>query len=97
MFLEKDGKLKPVLKKRVGFAGMTAPAREHTEIFTLDGSKKIGKLSIVLDTLVDAILYSNCIWLTISYRRYNQWRLWSNIQEALRNGIRGNCFCKRGD
>jgi aminomethyltransferase len=37
--------LKPVEKKRVGIAGMKAPAREHTEIFTPDGSKKIGEIT----------------------------------------------------
>jgi len=44
-FLLPDGKLKPVQKKRVGLAGMKAPAREHTEIFTADGSKKIGEIT----------------------------------------------------
>jgi aminomethyltransferase len=44
-FLEKDGKLKPVSRKRVGIAGMKAPAREHTEIFTADGATKIGEIT----------------------------------------------------
>lgn len=44
-FLEKDGKLKPIQKKRVGIAGMKAPARSHTEVFTADGSKKIGEIT----------------------------------------------------
>ena len=44
-FLEKDGKLKPVSKKRVGLSGMKAPARGHTEIFSADGSKKIGEIT----------------------------------------------------
>ncbi len=44
-FLEKDGKLKPITKKRVGVAGMKAPARGHTEIFSADGSKKIGEIT----------------------------------------------------
>ena len=44
-FLEKDGKLKSVTKKRVGIAGMSAPARAHTEIFTADGTKKIGEVT----------------------------------------------------
>ena len=44
-FLEKDGKLKPVSKKRIGISGMAAPARGHTEIFTLDGKKKIGEVT----------------------------------------------------
>ena len=43
--MEKDGKLKPVQKKRVGISGMKAPARSHTEIFTADGSKKIGEIT----------------------------------------------------
>lgn len=41
-FLESSGKLKPVNRKRVGIAGMKAPAREHTEVYTADGAKKIG-------------------------------------------------------
>ncbi len=44
-FLEKDGKLKPAAKKRVGIAGMKAPARGHTEIFTADGANKIGEIT----------------------------------------------------
>ena len=44
-FLEADGKAKPVANKRVGIAGHKAPARAHTEVFTLDGSKKIGELT----------------------------------------------------
>lgn len=44
-FLEKDGKLKPVSKKRVGLSGMKAPARGHTEVFSADGSKKIGEIT----------------------------------------------------
>ena len=44
-FLEKNGALKPILKKRVGLTGMKAPARGHTEIFTLDGLKKIGEIT----------------------------------------------------
>jgi len=41
-FLEKDGKLKKVAKKRVGISALKAPARAGTEIFSADGSKKIG-------------------------------------------------------
>lgn len=41
-FLEKDGKLKKVAKKRVGFGALKAPARGGTEVFSADGSKKIG-------------------------------------------------------
>lgn len=44
-FLEKDGKLKTFPTKRVGIAGMKAPARAHTEVFTVDGSKKIGEIT----------------------------------------------------
>lgn len=44
-FLEPSGALKPISKKRVGLAGMKAPARGHTEIFTEDGSKKIGEIT----------------------------------------------------
>lgn len=41
-FLTPEGKLKPVTRKRVGLTGMRSPAREHTEIFTADGSRQIG-------------------------------------------------------
>lgn len=44
-FLEKSGKLKAVTKKRVGIAGMKAPARGHTEIFAADGTTKIGEIT----------------------------------------------------
>lgn len=44
-FLNKDGSLKAVTKKRVGLTGMKAPARGHTEIFTEDGKKKIGEIT----------------------------------------------------
>jgi hypothetical protein len=44
-FLEKDGKLKAVSKKRVGIMGMTAPARGHTEIYAEDGTTKIGEVT----------------------------------------------------
>lgn len=44
-FLEPSGALKPVTKKRVGLANMKAPARGHTEIFTADGSRKIGEIT----------------------------------------------------
>lgn len=43
--LHPDGKLKPVKQKRVGIAGMKAPAREHTEVYTADGSTKIGEIT----------------------------------------------------
>lgn len=44
-FLEKGGKLKAVSRKRVGIAGMKAPARSHVELFSADGSKKIGEIT----------------------------------------------------
>jgi len=44
-FLTPEGGLKPVSKKRVGLSGMKAPARGHTEIFSADGSKKIGEVT----------------------------------------------------
>lgn len=44
-FLLPDGKVKPVARKRVGIAGMKQPARAHTEIFSKDGSEKIGELT----------------------------------------------------
>jgi len=43
-FLEADGKLKPVQRKRVGIAGMRAPARGHTEVLSKDGAK-IGEIT----------------------------------------------------
>jgi hypothetical protein len=39
-FLAADGKLKKVARKRVGFMGMKAPAREGAEIFV--GGEKVG-------------------------------------------------------
>lgn len=44
-FLEPSGALKAVSKKRVGLAGMKAPARGHTEIYSADGSKKMGEIT----------------------------------------------------
>ena len=44
-FLNKDGSLKPVTKKRVGLLGMTAPARSHTEIYDETGKIKIGEVT----------------------------------------------------
>jgi aminomethyltransferase len=41
--LTKDGKLKPVTRKRVGIMGMKAPARDHTEI--LVGDSTIGEIT----------------------------------------------------
>jgi aminomethyltransferase len=44
-FLEKDGKVKATPTKRVGIAGMKAPARHGTEIYTVDGQRKLGVLT----------------------------------------------------
>lgn len=44
-FLEKDGKLKPVSRKRVGLGSLKQPARAGTEIFTADESAKIGTIT----------------------------------------------------
>eukprot|EP01036_Dinobryon_divergens_P028196 gene28196-37099_t len=44
-FLLPGGQLKPIQKKRVGLADMRAPARAPTEIFSADGSKKIGSIT----------------------------------------------------
>jgi len=44
-FLFPDGRLKPVSRKRVGIAGMKAPARGDTEIYSADGARKIGRIS----------------------------------------------------
>ena len=44
-FLTKDGKFKKQTRKRVGIAGMKAPAREHTEIFDATGEHKIGEIT----------------------------------------------------
>ena len=44
-FLEKDGKLKKFPRKRIGIAEMKAPARGHTEIFSKDGTIKIGEIT----------------------------------------------------
>ncbi|KAG5185726.1 Aminomethyltransferase [Tribonema minus] len=44
-FLQPDGKLKKVTRKRVGIAGMKAPARGHTEIFDAEGKTKIGEIT----------------------------------------------------
>jgi aminomethyltransferase len=43
--LTPDGKFKKVARKRVGIAGMRAPAREHTEIFDATGERKIGEVT----------------------------------------------------
>lgn len=43
--LQEDGKLKKVERKRVGFTGMKAPARGHTEIYSADGATKIGEIT----------------------------------------------------
>jgi aminomethyltransferase len=43
--LTPDGKFKKVQRKRVGIAGMKAPAREHTEIYDATGSTMIGEVT----------------------------------------------------
>lgn len=43
--LTPDGKFQKVSKKRVGIAGMKAPAREHTEIYDASGTTKIGEVT----------------------------------------------------
>lgn len=43
--LDATGKLLPVARKRVGILGMKAPARDHTDIFTVDGTTKIGEVT----------------------------------------------------
>lgn len=44
-FLNPTGGLNPVAKKRVGIVGMKGPARAHTEIFSPDGTRKIGEVT----------------------------------------------------
>eukprot|EP00980_Cylindrotheca_fusiformis_P008088 scaffold1722_cov120-Cylindrotheca_fusiformis.AAC.18 len=44
-FLTSEGKLKKQANKRVGIAGMKAPAREHTEIYDASGENLIGEVS----------------------------------------------------
>lgn len=45
-FLQADGKLKKVEKKRVGITGMKAPAREGTQIFSsTDSTTPIGEVT----------------------------------------------------
>lgn len=41
--LTPDGKFQPVSRKRVGIAGMKAPAREHTEIYV--GDTQVGEVT----------------------------------------------------
>eukprot|EP00587_Corethron_hystrix_P004747 CAMPEP_0113330730 /NCGR_PEP_ID=MMETSP0010_2-20120614/21900_1 /TAXON_ID=216773 ORGANISM="Corethron hystrix, Strain 308" /NCGR_SAMPLE_ID=MMETSP0010_2 /ASSEMBLY_ACC=CAM_ASM_000155 /LENGTH=413 /DNA_ID=CAMNT_0000193527 /DNA_START=112 /DNA_END=1354 /DNA_ORIENTATION=+ /assembly_acc=CAM_ASM_000155 len=43
--LKPDGKFQKVERKRVGIAGMKAPARDHTEIFDATGENKIGEIT----------------------------------------------------
>jgi len=43
--LTPEGKFKKITKKRVGFKGMKAPARAHTEIYDETGKKKIGEIT----------------------------------------------------
>jgi len=44
-FLEPSGKLKPQTRKRVGIAGMKAPARGGTVIFDATGETQIGVIT----------------------------------------------------
>lgn len=43
--LTPEGKFKKVGRKRVGIAGMKAPAREKTEVYDVSGSTKIGTVT----------------------------------------------------
>jgi len=43
--LTKDGKFQKISRKRVGIIGMKAPARQHTEIYSADGSVSIGEIT----------------------------------------------------
>eukprot|EP00978_Attheya_sp_CCMP212_P019543 scaffold54914_cov44-Attheya_sp.AAC.1 len=43
--LTPDGKFQKVARKRVGIAGMRAPARDHTEIYDATGETKIGEIT----------------------------------------------------
>jgi aminomethyltransferase len=43
--LTPDGKFRKVARKRVGIAGMRAPARDHTEIYDATGETKIGEIT----------------------------------------------------
>lgn len=44
-FLTEEGKLKKVLRKRVGIAGMKIPARAGVEIFAENGSEPVGSIT----------------------------------------------------
>ncbi len=44
-FLKPDGKFQKQEKKRVGIAGMKAPAREHAEIYDATGETLIGEVT----------------------------------------------------
>jgi len=44
-FLTPEGKLKAQARKRVGIAGMKAPARSHVEIYDAAGEAKIGEIT----------------------------------------------------
>ena len=45
-FLLPDGRVKPVSRKRVGIAGMKAPARGDTEVYSAgEGARRIGRIS----------------------------------------------------
>jgi len=57
-FLNPDGKLKKTTRKRVGFTGMKAPAREGAEIFDPETNQKIG--------LVTSGTFSPCLKMPIA-------------------------------
>jgi aminomethyltransferase len=45
-FLLPDGTVKPVSRKKVGIAGMKAPARGDTEVYSAgDGARRIDRIS----------------------------------------------------
>ena len=44
-FLTSEGKLIKQQRKRIGIAGMKAPARDHTEIYTSDGETILGQVT----------------------------------------------------
>jgi len=44
-FLEPNGKLKPIAKKRVGITGMKAPARSHAKVYCSKGVTQIGEIT----------------------------------------------------
>lgn len=43
--LKPDGKFQSITRKRVGIIGMKAPARQHAEIYNVDGTILIGEVT----------------------------------------------------